>query len=103
FVAGLLEWKHADIFVPFPQEQRQDAALVDFFREQGIPDRQIVYLRDREATAPRIQRALEQHLAAAGPTDLLLLYFCGHGGKNDAGATYFASYEADGDAPLAGW
>jgi len=32
FAVGTLEWKHADYFPPFPQQDRRDAALVEFFR-----------------------------------------------------------------------
>jgi hypothetical protein len=95
FAVGTLEWKHADDFPPFPQQDRRDAALVEFFRAQGVPAAQIVYLQDGQATTRRIQQTLEGHLARAGAGDLLVLYYCGHGGKTDAAATYFASYDTD--------
>ena len=97
FVVGTLEWKHAEYFDPFPKQNRRDAALVEFFRAQGVPAAQIVYLQDHQATTRRIQQALETHLAGAGAGDLLVLYYCGHGDKTDAGAAYFASYDADGE------
>jgi len=96
FVVGTLEWKHAEYFDPFPKPNRRDAALVEFFRAQGVPSAQIVYLQDRQATTRRIRQSLEAHLAEAGENDLLVLYYCGHGGKTDDGATYFASYDTDG-------
>ncbi|MFL5801498.1 MAG: agenet domain-containing protein [Roseiflexaceae bacterium] len=102
FVVGTLEWKHSEYFDPFPQENRRDAALVEFFRAQGVPSAQIAYLQDRQATTKRIQQAFEAHLAAAGAGDLLVLYYCGHGGKADDGAAYFASYDTDCDANQ-GW
>lgn len=97
FVVGILEWKHADVFAPFPKPQRRDAALVEFFREQQVPAAQIVYLQDRAATTRRIQETLETHLAEAGADDLVVLYYCGHGDKSDDGAAYFASYDAGSD------
>ncbi len=45
------------MFDSFPQENRRDAELVSFFEEQGVPPSQIVYLKDREATALRAPRA----------------------------------------------
>ena len=95
FVVGTLQWKHADSFSPFPQANRRDVALVEFFRAQGVPAPQITYLQDARATTKRIQQALEAQLAAAGAGDLLVLYYCGHGGKYDDGAAYFASYDTD--------
>jgi Caspase domain len=102
FVVGTLEWQRADYFDPFPKEQRRDAALVEFFRGQGVPTAQIVYLSDRQATTKRIQHDLEQQLAKASAGDMLVLYYCGHGGKTDDGETYFASYDTDCDANQ-GW
>ena len=98
FVVGTLEWKHSDYFDPFPKENRRDAALVEFFRAQGIPTAQIAYLQDGKATTRRIQQAFETMLAAAGAGDLLIVYYCGHGARIDDGLTYFASYDAGGDA-----
>jgi Agenet domain/Caspase domain len=95
FAVGTLEWKHADTFPPFPQQDRRDAALVEFFATQGVPAAQIVYLQDRAATTRRIQQAFEAQLAQAGADDLLVLYYCGHGGKTDDAAAYFASYDTD--------
>lgn len=102
FVVGTLEWQQADQFSPFPKENRRDAALVAFFRAQGVPPTQLVYLQDRHATTNRIQQTFESHLAAANPDDLLILYYCGHGGKTDAGTAYFASYDTDCDTNQ-GW
>src|SRR5689334_9046350 len=78
-VVGLLEWKYPDYFASFPKENRRDQMLVDFFREQGVPDKQIVYLQDKQATTKKIQQTFEQHSAAVGADDLLVVYFCGHG------------------------
>jgi hypothetical protein len=103
FVVGTLRFKHADVFDSFPQEHRRDAELVAFFRQQGVPAEQIVYLRDREATAKRIQSSLASQLARARKGDWLFLYYTGHGYKADEGdATYLASYDA-GDEGVPGW
>jgi Caspase domain/Agenet domain len=102
FVVGTLEWKHGDLFSPFPKERRRDALLVDFFRAQGVPAAQIVYLTDRQATTARVQQAFEEHLAKARAGETLLVYYCGHGGQDDAGSAYFASYDTDCDSNW-GW
>jgi hypothetical protein len=102
FVVGTLRFKHAEMFDSFPQENRRDAELITFFRQQGVPPEQIVYLRDREATAKRIQSALSSQLARARKGDWLFLYYTGHGYKSDEGDTYLASYDA-GDENVLGW
>jgi hypothetical protein len=102
FIVGILEWKHSDIFSAFPKEQRRDAALVKLLGERGVPKEQICYLQDRKATTAQIAEAFAAQLGAARAGDMLLLYFCGHGSLTEAGATYFASYDADGETNT-GW
>ncbi|MDQ3473818.1 MAG: caspase family protein [Acidobacteriota bacterium] len=102
FVVGTLRWKHADVFDSFPQENRRDSELVSFFRQQGVPPAQITYLRDKEATARRIQNSFNALLARARKGDLLFVYYTGHGYKTDEGDTYLASYDA-GDEDVPGW
>ena len=102
FVVGTLRFKHKDMFDSFPQENRRDAELVSFFRKQGVPAPQIVYLRDAQATADRIQSALAAHLSRARKGDWLFLYYTGHGYKSDDDEAYLASYDT-GDEDVPGW
>jgi hypothetical protein len=102
FVVGTLKWKHSDMFDSFPQENRRDAQLVDFFRQQGVPKEQLVYLQDARATTRQVKTAFPAFLAQAREGDLLFVYYCGHGYKSDdARTTYFATYDAGDDVP--GW
>ncbi|HEX8144009.1 MAG TPA: Tudor-knot domain-containing protein [Pyrinomonadaceae bacterium] len=103
FVVGTLEWKHEEMWDSFPKENRRDRELVRFFRRQGVPFAQIVYLRDREATEQRIEDAFTRHLSRARPGDFLFLYYTGHGyQEEDSGDTYLASWDA-GDDGVRGW
>lgn len=97
FVVGTIEWADPESFPPFPQALRRDTDLVEYFRASGVPDGQIVYLQDEQATTTRIRQALKSHLAGTREGDWLMLYFCGHGGKHDDGSAYFASYDAGVD------
>src|SRR5260370_42449069 len=54
FVVGTLQWKHRDMFDSFPQKNRRDAQLVDYFRQQGGPEQQIVFLKDAQATSRQV-------------------------------------------------
>jgi hypothetical protein len=102
FVVGTLEWKDKESFESFPKENRRDRELARFFREQGVPGEQIVYLQDRAATTRRIQNELRSLLSKTQEGDTLFLYYTGHGYKNEDGRAYFASYDAnDEDNP--GW
>jgi hypothetical protein len=102
FVVGVLEWKHSDIYSPFPKEERRDAQLVKLLIERGVPEQQIRYLQDRKATTAAITASLAELLAAAPAGSTLILYYCGHGGMDDGGAVFFAGYDAD-DGDNAGW
>src|SRR3989442_10477840 len=102
FVVGTLQWKHRDMFDSFPQKNRRDAQLVEFFRQQGVPSQQLVYLQDAQATTRQVKTAFAAFLAKAREGDLLFVYYCGHGYKSDDGrTTFFATYDAGDDTP--GW
>lgn len=102
FIVGTLKWKHAEVFNSFPQKNRRDAQLVDFFRQQGVPGDQLVYLQDRQATTLRVKSTFRDFLSRARKGDRLFFYYCGHGYKSDdERTTYFATYDAGDDVP--GW
>jgi Caspase domain/RNA binding activity-knot of a chromodomain len=103
FAVGVLNWKHSDMFGSFPVKNRRDAELVDFFRQRGVPENQIVYLQDKQATQKRIDADLIEQLRKIGQDDLLIIYYAGHGTKSaDRGDVYLASYDA-GDKGVEGW
>jgi hypothetical protein len=101
FVVGTLEWQDNESFSGFPTKDRRDAELVQTFRDAGVPKERLVYLVDRQATTKRIDTELRAMLAKTAPGDLLFLYYCGHGYKDDNGRAFFASYDASDD--VAGW
>jgi hypothetical protein len=102
FVVGLLKWQHRDVFNSFPQTNRRDAQLVDYFRQQGVPEEQIVFLKDAQATSRRVRNSFPGFLSKAQPGDLLFFYYTGHGYKSDdESTTYFATYDAGDD--VEGW
>jgi Caspase domain/Agenet domain len=100
FAVGLLEWEDSETFSPFPDavEGRLDAQLVDFFRASGVPDEQIIYLQDGEATLEAIQESFPELLLQTDEEDLLIVYFTGHGGwDSETGEHYFYNYDAEAD------
>ncbi len=106
FAVGLLEWEDSETFASFPDavEGRFDAQLVDFFRESGVPDKQIIYLQDKEATLEIIRESLPKLLSETDEDDLLILYFTGHGGwDSETGEYYFYNYDAQADDAETHW
>lgn len=101
FAVGVLHWKHNEMFGSFPVKERRDAELVDFFRQRGVPENHIVYLQDEHGTQQRIDAAFKEQLKKIGKSDLLIVYYAGHGSKRE-NDVYLASYDA-GDKGVPGW
>ena len=99
---GVLEWSASDLYGSFPKAGRRDAELVQFFRDQGVPGSQIVFLKDKLATKVRIERSLVDLLDQTRPGDLLVVYYAGHGVEED-GTTCFANYDITGKTLRSGW
>jgi hypothetical protein len=105
FIVGILEWERSDLWSPFPDAMvdRRDQQLVEFFRDAGVPDERIVYLQDSEATKSRIKKRLVALLDETDEGELVVIYFAGHGYRdNDSGDTWFACYDV-GDENESGW
>ncbi len=100
FAIGILEWENSDVWPGFTEAVagRFDEKLVEFFRAAGLPEEQIIYLQDSEATIEAIQDNLTELLANTGEDDLFILYFAGHGDwDSDTGEHYFINYDANGE------
>ena len=95
FIVGLLKWKDSETFPSFPQANRRDAQLADFFRREGVPANQLVFLRDEQATIRRVRTEFSEMLSQTREGDSLFVYFTGHGYKSDdERTTFFATYDA---------
>lgn len=88
-MAGVLQWEDADCLEAFPQAGRRDALLFERLVELGIPREQAFFLRDEEASTENIYDSLQTVFRRAGPVDLLIFYYTGHGAQTRAGRTYF--------------
>jgi len=95
FIVGLLKWKDSETFPSFPQANRRDAQLADYFRREGVPANQLVFLRDEQATSGRVRNQFSEMLSQTREGDTLFVYFTGHGYKSeDERTTFFATYDA---------
>jgi hypothetical protein len=96
FFVGLLEWKDKETFASFPQENRRDEVLLDVFRQRGVPENQIVYLKDSAATTSKVQSSFENFLTKPKPGDWVFFYYAGHGYKDENyKETFLAVFDAD--------
>lgn len=102
FIVGILKWKDASTFKSFPQANRRDAQLAEFFRGAGVPADQLVFLRDEQATIRNVRAEFSEMLSQTREGDFLFVYFTGHGYKSDdERETLFATYDAGERVP--GW
>ncbi|HEX6189097.1 MAG TPA: caspase family protein [Pyrinomonadaceae bacterium] len=102
FIVGILKWKDSETFKPFPELNRRDAQLAEFFRGAGVPANQLVFLRDEQATIGRVRTEFAEMLSQTREGDFLFVYFTGHGYKaEDERETLFATYDASERVP--GW
>src|SRR5262245_55370897 len=75
FFVELVTWKSSEEFEPFPAANRKDGILLDSIRRAGVPQEQIVYLRDQAATTAAVQTSFANFLQQAGPDDWVIVYF----------------------------
>lgn len=80
---GILKWKDSETFKSFPQANRRDAQLAEFFRGAGVPANQLVFLRDEQATIRHVRAEFSEMLSQTREGDFLFVYFTGHGYKSE--------------------
>jgi hypothetical protein len=104
FMVGVLEFQDAVGYPPFPKEGRLDTRLLQVLKRRGVPDEQVVYLQDQQATLARIQEELAALLARTRPGDTLLVEYFGHGARGDDGRGYFIAHDTRAkDLATTGW
>lgn len=89
FIVGILEWKRSDAWPAFPKTNRRDLRLVQAFKNLGIPPQQIVHLMDRQATQSAIREQFKVLLGATQPGELLVVYYAGHGYRQESDRTFW--------------
>ena len=69
--------------------------MVEFFRREGVPSGQLVYLRDKKATLQRLKADFQKFVEKIPEDGVLLFYYCGHGYQDDkSGGRFFAPWDA---------
>ncbi len=102
FFVCLVNWQDSEAFASFPTKNRKDVVLRDTLKNRGVPDTQIVYLNDAKATTAAVERQFAEFLKKPAPGDWVIVYFEGHGYKDeDDGTPYLATYDV-GDT-VKGW
>lgn len=85
----------------FSIPDRLDDPLVELFKDRGVPEEQILYLKDDEATKADITEQFPSFLAESTKGETLIFYYSSHGGYDPkTGAHTFSAF--DGSMPI-GW
>lgn len=89
FTVGILEWRRSDAWAPFPKQNRRDLRWVQAWRNLGVPPDHLVQLFDQQATAQAIQSELGRVLGRTAPGDTLVIYYAGHGYREEPDRTFW--------------
>lgn len=103
FFACLVTWKDSKTFASFDEKIRKDDDFLDSLRAKGVTEDHIVYLKDSQATIASVQSQFREFLKKPGPNDWIIVYFEGHGYKEDDGTPFLATYDVSDAAGIKGW
>ena len=93
-VIGIEQYRH----IPPAEFASRDAALVkDYLKAAGIPERNIAFLADGQATLSDLKKTLEKWLMNhVNKESRVIVYFSGHGAPaTDNGDAYLVPFEGD--------
>ena len=82
FMVSLVEWADTSI-ATFEKEGRIDSKIFNFFKNNGVPPNQMIYLKDEQASTNSVRAEFAKFLKKATKGDKLFFYYSGHGYKND--------------------
>lgn len=95
FAVGVLNFDDPSL-TTWPDQGRVDAAMLEAYRERGVPADHLLFLKNEQATKGLIARKFAEFLRRAGADDTLVFYYAGHGGRDyhdDARPVHFVTYD----------
>jgi hypothetical protein len=95
FAVGALKFDRKTTF-SFPNKDRADVKLLDVWKKRGVPESQIVFIKNEEATKAGIEARLAPFAQQPRAADTLIFYYTGHGGRDmgsPSRAVSFATYD----------
>jgi len=95
FAVGVLAYPDGQAW---PEEGRRDADMIGQLQARGVPESQITFITDQNATLAAVREAFDAVTAAAAADATLWLYFAGHGTKLENGVGELMLY--DGGWPI---
>lgn len=81
FAAGILNFANKKLGT-WPDEGRVDAVMIEALKKRGVPEGQIVFVKNSEATHEALTTKLDELLKKTAEGDTLLFYYAGHGARD---------------------
>ncbi len=81
FAVGVLQFDSPTLQT-YPEEGRVDAVMLEALKKRGVPESQIVFIKNEQATEKHIASEFEKLLKKTAEGDTLLFYYTGHGGRD---------------------
>lgn len=81
FAVGVLNFDDPSL-ATWPDEGRVDARMIEVYRQRGVPEDHILFLKNEDATKARVTAEFVRFLRRSGEGDTLVFYYAGHGGRD---------------------
>jgi hypothetical protein len=97
-LVGITEWEHdaKKEYEPFPKRGRMDVKLRDQLLADGVAPENVVFLKDRAATAEAMRAEIAAMAKKAPEGSTFIFYFNGHGDRDwKTGRNYLVNYDLD--------
>jgi Caspase domain len=95
FIVSLASFEEARL-PSFSTSERLDDRFAELFTDLGVPEDQVLLLKDSQANVQQVKKKFEKFLRESESDETLIFYLGSHGGRNAKTGEYtFCAYNAD--------
>jgi hypothetical protein len=81
FAVGVLSFQDKKLGT-WPDEGRLDAVMIDELKKRGVPEENITFLTNKDATFEATRKKLDETLSASAEDETFIFYYAGHGARD---------------------
>lgn len=93
-MVGISDYGDDDMNLPYTDEDA--SKLAETLRREGVLNPSSVTLTNAQATVAGVRQAFQRVAQQAGPNDMFLFFFSGHGDQTEGNVSDVSSFEPDG-------
>lgn len=93
FAVGILEYEDSESLSSFPKENRKDQLFINTLLHRGVPQSQIVFIKDQDARRRALQQRFIRFLQKIKNDETMIFYYAGHGAQGHRFEKGLASYD----------